>query len=109
MGDLCREAGREFLCRRWEAGLAWLGASGTQLWLPFAFGGSPEPSAAGRGSWFRMKVTSEWLLATGLESVIFLQIFNQEAVRQEKIRQDRRTSKTIQIVSGDKAAPSILL
>lgn len=42
-----------------------------------------------------MKLASGLFLATGLESVIFPQIFNQEKVRQEKIRQDRKRSRVI--------------
>ena len=39
---------------------------------------------------------SEWFLVAGVESVIFPQIFNQDKVRQETIRQDRKKSRLIQ-------------
>jgi hypothetical protein len=49
-----------------------------------------------------MKPGSSLLLVTGLESVIFPQIFSQEKVKQDKIRQDRKRSKTIQKICKEK-------
>lgn len=93
--------GREVLFQQaslgslWEASSAWLGVFGRELLSPFFCGGSPELSEAGKGSSLGMKLASGLFLATGLESVIFPQIFNQEKVRQEKIRQDRKRSRVI--------------
>lgn len=100
-GFLCR-GGLEVLCRSaslgpfWEAGSAWLGVFGKELLSPFFWDGSSELLDAGKGSWFGMKLASDLFLVTGLESVIFPQIFNQEKVRQERIRQHRKSSRVIQ-------------
>lgn len=57
-----------------------------------------------------MKLVSVLFLVTGLESVIFPQIFNQEKVRQDKIRQERKRSRLIQkTVIEDTATSSILI
>lgn len=94
--------GLEVLCRSAslrpfrEAGSAWLGVFGKELLSPFFCGGSSELLDAGKGSWLGMKLASDLFLVTGLESVIFFQIFNQEKVRQEKIRQHRKNSRVIQ-------------
>lgn len=86
----------------WEAGLAWLGVSGRGLQSLFFCGGSPELSDAGKGSWLGIQLPSDLLLVTGIESVIFPQIFNQEKVKQEKIKQDRKRSNIIQKACKEK-------
>lgn len=85
----------------WEAGSAWLAASGRELlWPPFIRNGSSKPSEARRVSWSMPKLISKVLLVSGLDSAIFFQTFSQ--VRQEKIRQDRKRRKTIQEICKEK-------
>lgn len=112
-GFLCR-GGLEVLCRSaslgpfWKAGSAWLGVFGKELLSPFFCGGSSELLGAGKGSWLGMKLASDLFLVTGLESVIFSQIFNQEKVRQEIIRQHRKSSRVIQKTCKEKRRDALV-
>lgn len=112
-GFLCR-GGLEVLCRSaslglfWEAGSTWLGVFGKELLSPFFCGGSSELLDAGKGSWLGMKLASDLFLVTGLESVIFPQIFNQEKVRQERIRQHRKSSRVIQKTCKEKRRDALV-
>lgn len=74
----------------------------------FCFGSS-ELWDVRKGSWPGMMLAFELLLVTGLESVIFPQIFNQEKVRQEKIRQDRKSRIIQRTIAVDTATSCILV
>lgn len=62
------------------------------LWSPCFCRGSAELS----DSSLERRLVSTLLLVSGLKSVIVPQSFNQENVRQEKARQVKKRSKTIQ-------------
>lgn len=108
LGGFWCEGGREFLRQLaslgpWgEAGSSRSGVCDGELRWPSFRSGSSDLSEAGEDSSLGRRLASTLLLVSGLESVIVRQIFNQEKVRQEKTRQVRKRSKTIQTTCQEK-------
>lgn len=114
LGGFRCEGGRAFSCQLaslgppWEAGSSWSGVFGRELQSSCVCSGSPDLSESGKVSSLEKRLAFASLWVGGLESVIVPQIFNQEKVRQEKTRQVRKRSKTIQTTCQEKRELTVM-